>query len=152
MLTSRDRRLLINVLYEGIIQIWDLQTGTFLRQFPVPKSKYNSDQYSPKIVIALTPDDRTLFCRRFDYQHPYYFMLDVETGETMAQYYFQSPRKGFSFLAFSENSQSIIMHQPTPTWPPNSELPSASIYVDLSIWNWRSQKPPSPLMLEAIHP
>lgn len=152
MLTSHDGRLLINALYEGIIQIWNLQSGTFLRQFPVPKGEY-SDQYLPKgIVIALTPDDRTLFCVRFDYQYRYYFMLDVETGETMAQYHSQLSEKGFSFLAFSEDSQSIIMHQPTFTWSPNSELPSASIYVDLSVWNWRSQQPPSPLMLEAIHP
>lgn len=152
MLTSQDGRLLINALYEGIIQIWDLQTGTFLRQFPVPKGEYSSDQYLSSIVIALTPDNRTLFCLRFSHQYRYYFMLDIETGETMAQYYSQSSRKGFSFLAFSENSQSIIMHQPTSTWPPNSELPSASIYVDLSVWNWRSKQPPSPLMLEAIYP
>lgn len=152
MLTSRDGRLLINALYEGIIQIWDLQSGTFLRQFPVPKGEY-SDQYLSKgIAIALTPDDRTLFCLRFDYQYRYYFMLNLETGETMAQYHSQLSGKGFSFLAFSENGQSIIIHEPTFTWSPNSELPSASIYVDLSVWNWRSQQPPSPLVLEAIYP
>jgi WD40 repeat protein len=152
MLTSRDGRQLINALYEGIIQIWDLQTGTFLRRFPVPKGEYNSDYYLSSIVIALTPDDRTLFCVRFNYQHRYYFMLDIETGETIAQHHSQSSGKGFSFLAFSENGQSIVMHQPTHTCPPNSELPSASIYVDLSVWNWRSKQPPSPLMLEAIYP
>lgn len=157
MLTSRDGRLLINALYEGIIQVWDLQNGMLLRQFPVPH-KYTDQYLSRGLKMALTPDGQTLFCQRFDYQDIDCFMLNVETGETLSQHSLK-PAAAITFLAFSEDSQTLILNQPALTqyqrgasYPPSSEPPSAKSCATLSVWHWRSQKPPSPLMLEAIYP
>lgn len=96
---------------EGAIRIWDLDSGTVLRDFSVPEIGYG---------LAFSPDDKRLAVASFSWsarhsgsQRPV-TVLDVTTGERVAK--LSGPEWGFRSVHFLGQDRLLTVSDRVRTW------------------------------------
>ena len=133
---SRDGRLLVAALYEGLIKIWSTHSGELLWEYPLPLSYLGGTKHLDKgLVMGIAPNDTVLFCQCPGYQDSLWFMLELETGNVLQQG--QSSEGRVFHFAFSDDSKTVVTASPFDRT------------AVMKIWDWQRSPSPQPLILQA---
>ncbi|MDX2255458.1 MAG: hypothetical protein NW214_08080 [Pseudanabaenaceae cyanobacterium bins.39] len=132
--TNRDGRLLIAVLYDGIVKIWSTSSGALLWEYSLFPT--NSYKYLEKgAVLAVSPNDELLFCQFPNHQRSECLVVEIETGRVLQRGLMHD--EPVTQIDFSEDSKLIV----TSTF--------RGFKPSLNQWDWQRSPYPKPLLLES---
>ncbi|MDX2255459.1 MAG: WD40 repeat domain-containing protein [Pseudanabaenaceae cyanobacterium bins.39] len=131
--TNRDGRLLIAVLYEGVVKIWSTSSGALLWEYPLFDRRYLSEG----VLIAVSPNDKLLFCQcpKEEYHgQSTCGVIELETGTVLKRG--NMHYNPVAHIAFSEDSEIIVTSTLRGT-------------TNVNQWDWQRSPYPKPLLLES---